>query len=105
MIKIILHAHAKGEESVSGFKFGTFIGRFPRDGAARKAVKGLINFVPRYEKKNGVVVQLIPLMVMDVLGQYPGLPGLFVACVFSASLRFVCVCAVSYTHLRAHETA
>ena len=30
-------------------------------------------------------------MVMDVLGQYPGLPGLFVACVFSASLRFVCV--------------
>ncbi|KAK7113937.1 hypothetical protein V1264_000086 [Littorina saxatilis] len=28
-------------------------------------------------------------MVMDVLGEYPGLPGLFVACIFSASLSTV----------------
>ncbi|KAL8569166.1 hypothetical protein ACOMHN_035436 [Nucella lapillus] len=33
--------------------------------------------------------QLIPLMVMEVLGKYPGLPGLLVACVFSASLSTV----------------
>ncbi|CAD6230585.1 GSCOCG00006833001-RA-CDS, partial [Cotesia congregata] len=30
--------------------------------------------------------QLLPLLVMDVLGQFPGFPGLFVAGVFSAAL-------------------
>ncbi|KAI7689160.1 Sodium-coupled monocarboxylate transporter 2, partial [Sarcoptes scabiei] len=30
--------------------------------------------------------QLVPYFVMDTLSQYPGLPGLFVACVFSGSL-------------------
>ena len=29
-------------KSLSGFKFGTVIGRFPSDGAASMAVKGLI---------------------------------------------------------------
>ncbi|KAK7483064.1 hypothetical protein BaRGS_00025727 [Batillaria attramentaria] len=43
-------------------------------------------FVTRRIKKFD---QLIPLMVMDVLGEYPGLPGLFVACVFSAALSTV----------------
>jgi len=30
--------------------------------------------------------QLLPLLVMDTLGEYPGMPGLFVAGVFSAAL-------------------
>ena len=34
-------AHAKGEKSLNDFKFGTFAGRFPSDGAASMAVKGL----------------------------------------------------------------
>lgn len=33
--------------------------------------------------------QLLPLLVMDVLGDWPGMPGIFVAGVFSASLRWV----------------
>ena len=40
LVEIILCAHAKGK-SLNGFKFGTFIGRFPSDGAAGMSVKGL----------------------------------------------------------------
>lgn len=32
--------------------------------------------------------QLFPLYVMDVLGEYKGFPGLFVAGIFSAGLRY-----------------
>ena len=32
--------------------------------------------------------QMVPIFVLDVLGVLPGLPGLFMACVFSASLRY-----------------
>lgn len=31
--------------------------------------------------------QLLPLLVMRLFGEYPGLPGLFVSGVFSAALR------------------
>ena len=40
--EILSRAHAKWEESVNDFKFGTFIGRFLNDSAANMAVKGLI---------------------------------------------------------------
>ena len=33
--------------------------------------------------------QLVPFMVLDVAGAIPGLPGLFMAGVFSGSLRFL----------------
>lgn len=33
--------------------------------------------------------QLVLYFVMDVLKDLPGLPGLFVACLFSGSLRWV----------------
>ena len=44
MAEILSCAHAKGEESLNDFKFGTFIGRFLflSDSAANVAVKGLI---------------------------------------------------------------
>ena len=32
--------------------------------------------------------QLIPLLTMDLVGQYPGLPGLVISCIFSGSLRY-----------------
>ena len=41
-IEVLSLAHAKVEKSLSGFKFGTFIGRFPSDGEASMAVKGLM---------------------------------------------------------------
>uniref|UniRef100_A0A8C3AT26 Solute carrier family 5 member 8 n=1 Tax=Cyclopterus lumpus TaxID=8103 RepID=A0A8C3AT26_CYCLU len=33
--------------------------------------------------------QLMPYLVMDILGDYPGLPGLFVAAAYSGSLRLI----------------
>ncbi|XP_052774818.1 sodium-coupled monocarboxylate transporter 1-like [Mya arenaria] len=33
--------------------------------------------------------QLLPLLVLDVLGNYPGLPGLFIASIFSGSLSSI----------------
>ncbi|XP_059140955.1 sodium-dependent multivitamin transporter-like [Physella acuta] len=33
--------------------------------------------------------QLVPLFVLDTLGSFPGLPGLFVAAIFGASIRYV----------------
>lgn len=33
--------------------------------------------------------QILPLLVMDILGEWNGLPGIFVAGVFSAALRSV----------------
>lgn len=32
--------------------------------------------------------QLLPLLVARVLGEFPGMPGLFVAGIFSAALRY-----------------
>lgn len=33
--------------------------------------------------------QLFPLFVMDTLGHIPGVPGLFVAGIFSGALRYI----------------
>ena len=33
--------------------------------------------------------KMVPLMIMDVLGHIPGIPGLFLATVYCASLRYV----------------
>ncbi len=42
--------------------------------------------------KNGEISrteELLPYLVMDVLGDFPGLPGLFVASIYSAALRYL----------------
>ena len=41
LIEVLSRAHAKGEKSLNDFKFGTFNGRVPCDGAASMAVNGL----------------------------------------------------------------
>lgn len=33
--------------------------------------------------------QMLPLLVMDIMGKLPGLPGIFIAGIFSATLRLV----------------
>lgn len=33
--------------------------------------------------------KLMPYLVLDILSEYPGLPGLFVAAAYSGTLRFV----------------
>ena len=43
---LIQKGEGGGEIKVNGFKFSTFIGCFPSDGAASMAVKGLILFMP-----------------------------------------------------------
>nr|XP_022326238.1 uncharacterized protein LOC111126119 [Crassostrea virginica] len=45
--------------------------------------------------------QLLPYYVMEALGEIPGVPGVFVACIFSASLSSIssCLNAVSITIL------
>ena len=42
LIEISSRDHAKGKKDLNGFKFGNSVGRFPSDGAATMAVKGLI---------------------------------------------------------------
>ena len=41
LIEILSGAQAKGKKVLNDLKFGIFIGRFPSDGAASMAVKGL----------------------------------------------------------------
>ena len=47
LIEILSRTHAQGEKSLNEFKFGTFIVRFPSDGPACSAVKGIKNYVHR----------------------------------------------------------
>ena len=41
LTEVLSQVHAKGEKAFNNFRFGTFSGRFPSDGAASRAVKGL----------------------------------------------------------------
>ena len=45
LIKVLSLAHAKEENNLNDFKFGTFIGRFPSDALANMAVKRLIMMI------------------------------------------------------------
>ena len=42
---------------------------------------------PLSNRDVGNANQLIPYFVMEVLG-YPGIPGLFISCLFSGALRY-----------------
>ncbi|KAI3384999.1 hypothetical protein SNEBB_000302 [Seison nebaliae] len=47
------------------------------------------NCDPLLKHEISKIDQLLPYMVMDLLGKFNGLPGLFVACIYSASLSTV----------------
>ncbi|XP_037044539.1 sodium-coupled monocarboxylate transporter 1-like [Bradysia coprophila] len=47
---------------------------------------------PLQTKLIGAPDQLLPLLLMSVLGDYPGMPGLFIAGIFSAALSTLSTC-------------
>ncbi|KAG4078241.1 hypothetical protein HA402_011313 [Bradysia odoriphaga] len=47
---------------------------------------------PLKTKLIGAPDQLLPLLMMNVLGDYPGMPGLFIAGIFSAALSTLSTC-------------
>ena len=49
--------------------------------------------MPLFQTLVCLVFQVMPLFVVQTLGDFPGLPGLFVACVYSAALRCVSLLA------------
>ena len=53
LVEILLGAHAMGGlKSLNDFKFGTFTGRFPSDGVASMAVKGLMKRATNCDSKH-----------------------------------------------------
>ena len=46
------------------------------------------------------LLQLLPYLVMDILSGYPGLPGVFVAALFSGALRLVAGTKLYYNNLK-----
>ena len=51
LTEMFSRAHAKGKKVPDDFKFGIVIGRFPSDGAASMAVKGLNVQINNKERK------------------------------------------------------
>lgn len=49
---------------------------------------------------NYILFKMIPWFVMDVLGDYAGFPGLMVACIFSASLRWELTLIIRFKMVR-----
>lgn len=49
-------------------------------------------YLPRNLRKLSLSDQMLPLFVMETLGEFPGLSGLFIAGVFSAALSSLSTC-------------
>ena len=54
------------QKGLNGFKVGTFTGRFPSDGAASMAMKGLMNAIDEVNKERNYAFELYKLPCIQI---------------------------------------
>ena len=93
LIEILSGAHTTEKKSRNGFKFGTFVGCFPSDGATSMAVKGLSLLTIQLHvtcTSEMVWVSVFFQQVDETTGRMTGTYKTYAIC--GAIRRMVCFC-------------